>query len=115
MYVVTRRVTLRSVEEAAQKAAAGLVPILKRSPGFRGYHIVDGGGGLGLSIAVFDSEESAARIRDEAMGWIQANIASSFTSEPLMTTGEVILSVEPDAPSAQPAGAQTGAPGAVIH
>ena len=58
MFVVTRRVTVRSVEEAAQKAAAGLVPILQRSSGFRGYHIIDAGDGVGMSIGVFESREA---------------------------------------------------------
>ena len=114
MYVITRRVTLRSVEEAAKKAEAGLVPILKRNTGFRGYHILDAGEGVGMSIAVFESREAAERTRAEALAWIDKNLAALYLDEPLMTTGDVILSVQPDEPADRAASAAAGSE-AVIH
>lgn len=95
MFVVLRQFTnMRSVEEAAKRAQAGLVPILKRSPGFRGYYVMNAGEGAGFSVTVFESRESAEAIRDEVMSWIEKNLAEFVTEPPRITAGEVIVSVE---------------------
>jgi len=106
MYIVTRRVEgLRSIAEATQRAEAGLVPLLEQATGFKGYHIVDAGGGVGLSVTMFDSRENAERVRDQAMAWIKANMADLWQGEPLITAGEVVFSARPGAPHERTAAA----------
>jgi hypothetical protein len=108
MYCVTRRFSaMRSVEEAAKRAEAGLAPILQRNPGFRGYYIVDAGDGVGMSITVFDSRQAAEKSRDEALAWIEKNLSDLYKEPPLITGGEVIVRV--DAPAAEGRAAETGA------
>lgn len=108
MYCVTRRFTsMRSVEEAAKRAEAGLAPILQRNPGFRGYYIVDAGDGVGMSITVFESREAAEKSRDEALGWIEKNLSDLYKEPPLITAGETIVRVEAQAAAGR--AAETGA------
>jgi hypothetical protein len=106
MYIITRRIEgLRSVTEAARRAEAGLVPLLSQATGFRGYHIVDAGGGVGLSVTMFETREDAERVRDRALAWVKENLSDLHQGEPQVTAGEVIYSARPDAAAGRPAGA----------
>jgi hypothetical protein len=107
MFCVTRRFSsMGSVEEAAKRAEAGVGPILQRNPGFRGYYIVDAGDGVGCSITVFESREAAESSREEVMDWIQRNLSDLYREPPVITAGEVIVTVEPSGAAAgQAAGA----------
>jgi len=108
MYIITRRVEgLGSVPEAIQRAEAGLVPILEQATGFKGYHIVDAGGGVGLSVTMFDTREDAERVRDQTLTWLREN--KSWEGEPLITAGEVLFSARPGAPHERAAAAGTEA------
>jgi hypothetical protein len=104
MFIITRRVEgLRSAAEAAKRAEAGLVPLLEQAAGFKGYHIVDAGDGVGLSVTMFESREDAERVRDRAMAWIKENMSDLWQDEPLITAGEVIYSARPAAAAGRPA------------
>src|SRR5215208_640685 len=47
MYAVIRKFTrMRSVPQAARRAESGIGQMLKQCPGFRGYYILDAGGGV---------------------------------------------------------------------
>jgi hypothetical protein len=107
MFCVTRRFSsMSSVAEAGRRSEAGIGPILQRNPGFRGYYIVDGGDGVGVSITVFESREAAERSREEVMGWIEKNLSDLYREPPQITAGEVIVTVEaPGAPGREAAGA----------
>jgi hypothetical protein len=56
---VLRRYRNMRVNEAARRAEAGVVDMLKQTAGFRAYYIVDGGGGVGLSVSIFESRKQA--------------------------------------------------------
>jgi heme-degrading monooxygenase HmoA len=106
MFCVTRRFSsLSSVEEAAKRAETGVGPILRRNPGFRGYYVVDGGDGVGVSITVFESQEAAEASREEVMGWIEKNLADLYREPPQITAGEVIVTVEAEGAPSREAGA----------
>ncbi|MDP3854761.1 hypothetical protein [Phenylobacterium sp.] len=107
MYIITRRIeNLRSTAEAAKRAEAGLVPLLQSAVGFKGYHIVDAGGGVGMSVTMFETREDAERVKDRAMTWVKENLSDLFTGEPQITAGEVIFSCRPEVTTGRPASAQ---------
>jgi hypothetical protein len=106
MFCVTRRFSsMGSVAEAARRAEAGIGPILQRNSGFRGYYVVDGGDGVGVSITVFESREAAERSREEVMGWIEKNLSDLYREPPQITAGEVIAMVEAQGAPGREAGA----------
>jgi len=111
MYVVTRRYkSLSSVTEAAARAEAGLAPILLATTGFKGYHIIDAGGGVALSVTMFETREDAERVKDRALDWIKQNLSDLYQGEPEATAGEVIYSARPETPvGQQPSAAETEA------
>src|SRR5438552_2533729 len=103
MFIITRRFkTLRSVEEAAKRAEAGLAPLMLEATGFKGYHIVDAGGGVGLSVTMFETREDADRVKDRALDWIKQNLSDLYQDEPEVTAGEVIFSARPETGAARP-------------
>lgn len=75
----------------AARVEAGLVPILKAYPGFRGYYLVNCGNDTITSVSMFDSPEAALASGHEAAAWVRANIDEAQTPE--VTGGEVMLGV----------------------
>src|SRR5258708_37559394 len=104
MYVITRRFqSISSVAEGAKRAEAGLAPMLIEATGFKGYHVIDAGGGVGLSVSMFETREDADRVKDRALDWIKQNLSDLYQGEPEETAGEVIYSARPETPLAQEA------------
>ena len=94
MYAVIRRFTrMRSVPEAARRAETGIGQMLKQCPGFRGYYILDAGGGVGASVTVFDTQGAALAASAKALAWIQASLADLIDGEPEITSGEVLVAI----------------------
>src|SRR2546430_16170095 len=62
MHAVFRRYRIRlgAVEAAAERAHEGLVPDLRRVQGFAAYYLVHAGNDTLASIALFQTDESAA-------------------------------------------------------
>ncbi|HZZ34855.1 MAG TPA: hypothetical protein VFE03_03955 [Caulobacteraceae bacterium] len=111
MYIITRRFkNLRSVEEGAKRAEAGLAPLMLEATGFKGYHIVDAGGGVALSVTLFETREDAERVAGRALDWIKQNLSDLYEGEPEITAGEVIYSARPEAGAARPAAASETRP-----
>jgi hypothetical protein len=98
MYAVIRHFErMRSVEEAARRALAGLGPILKEQKGFRGYYVVDTGNDSGLSISLFETREAAETAHQRALEWIGQNLSDLTTEQPRVFAGEVVGSLTNEA------------------
>ena len=61
-------------DETVRRVEAGLVPILKGLPGFKGYYAVDCGGGTLIAISMFESRESARASAMKAAAWVHDNL-----------------------------------------
>ncbi|HEX2510089.1 MAG TPA: hypothetical protein VHK66_06165 [Microvirga sp.] len=95
MYAVIRKFNrMRNVEEAGRRAEAGLAPLLRQAPGFRGYYVVNGGGTTGVSISLFDTEDAARQAHQRALTWIRENLGDLVEGDPEVTAGQVIVGVE---------------------
>ena len=104
MFVITRRFkSISSVAEAAKRAETGLAPMMLAAHGFKGYHIIDAGSGVGLSVTMFETREDADRVKDRALGWIKQNLSDLYQGEPEVTAGEVIYSARPETPAGREA------------
>ena len=94
MYVTIRKFSrMRSVPEAARRAETGIGQILKRSPGFQGYYVFDAGGGVGGSVTLFESKETALAANEKALAWVRASLSDLLDGEPEITTGEVLVAI----------------------
>jgi hypothetical protein len=98
MYMVMRKYTrVRSVADAARRAKSGIGQILRGSPGFRSYYVLDGGEGVGVAVMMFEDRESANAANDKLREFVQASLHDLDLGDPEIIAGEVLLNIECDA------------------
>jgi hypothetical protein len=93
MYLTLRRYagTAARADEIASRVQEGLVPILKRSPGFKGYCIFTSEDGDGVAVSLFESREQATKASLDAMSWVQSIMTDLLPDPPETFTGEAVL------------------------
>src|SRR5829696_3221998 len=94
MYAVVRKLNqMRSIDEAGRRAADGLGPMMKQSPGFIAYYVVRFGDQIGGSITLFESQSAAEEAHKKALSWIKTNLSDLIQGEPEILAGEVLAAV----------------------
>ena len=93
MYLTLRRYAgaAARVDEISSKVEKGLVPILKKSPGFKGYCVFASEDGDGVSVSLFESQEQAAKANDQARSWVQSEMKDLLPDPPEVFSGEAVL------------------------
>ena len=100
MYMVIRKYTkVRSVADAARRAKSGVGEILRQSRGFRSYHVLDAGDGVGIAVMMFDDRESANVANAKILAFVQASLHDLDLGVPEITSGELLVDIESDGPS----------------
>ncbi|MBR1131021.1 hypothetical protein [Bradyrhizobium iriomotense] len=95
MFILIRKYTkVRSVADAARRAKSGVGQILRESPGFKSYYVLDGGGGVGVAVMIFEDRESANAANARVMGFIQASLHDLDLGDPEIIAGEVLVNIE---------------------
>jgi hypothetical protein len=98
MYIVIRKYTkVRSVADAARRAKSGIGRILRESPGFRSYYVLDGGKGVGVAVMTFEDRQSASEANDKVLEFVQASLHDLDLGDPEIIAGEVLVKIESDA------------------
>jgi hypothetical protein len=97
MYMFVRKYTkVRSVADAARRAKSGIGQILRESPGFKSYYVLDGGEGVGVAVMIFEDRESANAANDKILDFVQASLHDLNLGDPEITAGEVLVDIESD-------------------
>lgn len=92
-YVSIRRYEgIINIEEVAQRAKEGFVPIISATPGFIAYHIIDAGDGVAASISIFENQAGAEESTRRAATWVKENLAQFIPNPPQVTAGEARVS-----------------------
>jgi hypothetical protein len=95
MYIFIRKVTkVRSVADTARRAKSGIGQILRESPGFRSYYVLDGGDGVGVAVMIFEDRESANAANDKVLEFVQASMHDLNLGDPEIIAGEVLVNIE---------------------
>src|SRR2546430_13646313 len=96
MHAVFRRYRIRlgAVEAAAERAHDGLVPGLRRVPGFAAYYLVHAGNDTLASIALFQTEESAVAGERLLNDWFRHDWPVFQAVPPELTRGAVLVHEE---------------------
>src|SRR5256886_934653 len=96
MHAVFRRYRIRlgAVEAAAERAHDGLVPDLRRVPGFAAYYLVHAGNDTLASIALFQTEESAVAGERLLNDWFRHDWPVFQAVPPELTRGAVLVHEE---------------------
>jgi hypothetical protein len=98
MYMVIRKYTkVRSVADAARRAKSGVGQMLRDSPGFVSYYVLDGGAGVGVAVMIFEDRESAMAANDKVLEFVQASLHDLDLGDPEIIAGEVLVNIESDA------------------
>jgi len=83
----------KSPEEVGRRATTEFLPMLKQMPGFRGYYLIDGGGGTIVSVTLFDDRASAESSADKARQWVTTALRDLASPEPpTIVSGRLIAS-----------------------
>jgi hypothetical protein len=84
-----------NVAEAVARAEGDFADLMRETPGFAGYFVVDGGGGVALSVSLFDSPAAGAAGGARALAWVREHLTDVYEGEPQVTAGPVVLDVKP--------------------
>ena len=94
MFIVIRKYKLEgSGDELTRRVQEEFVPILRQLPGFKGYHIMDCGGGHVASVSIFESQEAAMASNDRAREWAERSIKHLVPNPPEIIAGETGLDI----------------------
>jgi hypothetical protein len=98
MYMFIRKYTkVPSVADAARRAKSGIGRLLRESPGFRAYYVLDGNEGVGVAVMIFEDRESADAANGKVLEFVQASLLDLNLGDPEIIAGEVLLNLESDA------------------
>jgi hypothetical protein len=92
MYVAIRQyglLTNEPVEKVWQGVREGFIPIIKNTPGFLAYYVLDSGDGTLTSISVFEHRAGAERSNKLAEDWVGSTLSSALPTSPEIIVGEV--------------------------
>ena len=94
MFITIRKYKLEgSRDELTRRVQEEFVPLLRELPGFKGYHLMDCGGGDVASISIFESREAALTSNDRAREWAERSIKHLVPNPPEVIAGETGLDV----------------------
>ena len=91
MYATIRRYDgVTNPSEAIRRVNEGFIPIISEIPGFAAYYWVDAGGGVMISVSVFQDRASAEESNSRASDYVRENLVSVLPNRPQITAGEVV-------------------------
>ena len=91
MYAVVRRYEgVTDPAEAGRQVNEGFLPLLRQVQGFVAYYWVDAGGGVMVSMSVFQDPTGAEESTDRAGDFVRDRLASLLPNPPQVTAGEVV-------------------------
>ncbi|MFJ7947730.1 hypothetical protein ACIQ6K_29370 [Streptomyces sp. NPDC096354] len=91
MYAVVRRYEgVTDPAEAGRRVNEGFLPLLRQVQGFVAYYWVDAGGGVMVSMSVFQDPSGAEESTDRAGEFVRDRLASLLPNPPQVTAGEVV-------------------------
>jgi hypothetical protein len=94
MHAIIRRyegVDVTRINEVVGKVNETLVPKLRELPGFTGYYLIEGTGGVLSSLGLFETAEQADKSAMLVSNWItDEHFDKVIPSAPKITSGKVV-------------------------
>jgi hypothetical protein len=93
VFTTIRKYTVRrgSAKRLAQRVRDGLVPLMRQTPGFRGYYLLDGGPDVLINIIMFDSADEAFAFNQTAANWVRSNVMEFAKGLPEVMVGDALI------------------------
>jgi hypothetical protein len=96
MHATIRRydgVDQNRTEELTRRIDATLLPKLSNLDGFKGYYLIEAGGGVMTSLGLFESAEQADESTRVTSSWVRdEKLETAFPNPPKITAGKVVAS-----------------------
>jgi len=94
LFVSVRKYKLRrgSMAKWADRVREGFLPMLREMPGFRGYHLLDGGPDVLIAITLFDHRDQALESNERAADWVRNNVLEFVIGLPEVMGGDTMVS-----------------------
>ncbi len=80
----------------AERVRNGFLPLVRQMRGFRGYHLLDGGPDVLVSITMFDNAEEALASSEAAADWVRDNVLEFTRGMPEVQVGNALITEYPD-------------------
>ncbi len=92
MYAAVQRYQAEAsaVGEGSERIHDGLVPVVRRAPGFVAYYVVNAGDGIVVAVSVFQDRDRAEAASRMAADRAERNLSGAL-GEPIVTTGDVVV------------------------
>jgi hypothetical protein len=94
MHVSIRKYNINDatkVEEIANLAAAGFIPIISQSPGFIAYYGIATGPDEIATISIFEDQAGAEESTRRAGEWVRQNLAQHVSKPPQIIAGDILF------------------------
>jgi heme-degrading monooxygenase HmoA len=75
----------------AQRVREDFLPLLRQMRGFRGYHLLDGGPDILISITMFDNAKEALASSETAADWVRNNVLEFTRGLPEVMVGNALI------------------------
>ncbi len=93
MHVTVRKYAEKAtlIDGLVPSVRDGFVPLLRRTPGFKGYFAFGSEDGHVLSVTIFDDTQSAMRADDRVREGVVSNLRDLLPNPPEVMSGEALL------------------------
>jgi hypothetical protein len=106
VFIVIRKYKVqRGVADGlARSVRESFLPLMKETRGFRGYHLLDGGPDILISITMFDNADEALASSETAADWVRNHVLEFTRGMPEVMVGNALISEIEDPGSLEPPG-----------
>lgn len=92
MYAVIRRYEgVQSTDEVVRRAEQGLQSLIQQVPGYVAYWAIDAGGGVVVSVSVFQDRAGVEEATRLARDFVREQMGDLMPNPPQVTEGEVVF------------------------
>jgi hypothetical protein len=94
MYALVQRYTIKDMSDLdgiVDLFKVGFVPIVKRSPGFVTYHLINAGNNILMSFSLFREEAGVDETARMAAGYVQQVLGQDVQESTEVAQGEVLI------------------------
>lgn len=93
MFIVIRKYKVQrgTGPMLTERVRDGFLPLLRERPGFRGYHLLESGPDVLVSITMYDNANEALASSEIAASWVRDNILEVTRGMPEVMVGHALV------------------------
>lgn len=96
--IIRRYVDVKNQGQASRLVSEGYIPLISKIPGLVSFHLMDCGGGVMVSVGVFETMHAADQASLIAAAFVRTNLAPLLHGAPEVFSGAVVCHRHSHAP-----------------